>query len=112
MCDVSEQVEVEVASLLCDSPGRHRTFRLPDILSERLDEIIARVRRSGVVATRSEIIGGFLLELGPDPERIEQLARAYRSAHVSDSLLEATPARTVLVDAPAPGPRPRRRFKR
>lgn len=106
---MSEQVEVEVASLLDDSPGRHRTFHLPDVLSDRLDKIIASVRSSGVTATRSEIVGGLLLELQPTPERIDQLARTYRSAHVSDSLLEATFARTVLLDAPAPGPKPRKR---
>lgn len=101
------ETEVEVDQRVADSPSSNRTFDVPEVLSQRLDQIIERAARRTKV-NRSEVVSALLLTLDPAPEHLDDLVRQYLDADVRACLLEPPSGMTVTVPLPGPGPRSRK----
>lgn len=87
--------------------ARHRTFMLPDVLSDRLDALVDHLDRNAVHATRADVVGALLLATEPDAEHLEVLLRRYRMASVEDVHLGARQGDRYELHPANPGPRPR-----
>lgn len=88
--------------------SRNRTFMLPDVMSERLDDLVQRLEVSGVRVTRAEIVGALLLAASTEPDELDRLLRVYRRAVVADAYVGEREGSGLRLRTAHPGPRPRK----
>lgn len=89
------------------SAARNRTFMLPDVISERLDDLSRVLEDAGSHGTRSDIVACLLLAAPIDPGQLEDLVRAYKQATVSDAYLGDPNGDGLRLKEVHPGPRGR-----
>jgi len=87
--------------------ARNRTFKLPDVVSERLDALVEHLTAQGVRTDRAELVGSLLLAAEPDADHLDALLRRYRLAAVADVHLGDRQGARLELHPAAPGPRPR-----
>lgn len=79
---------------------------LPGPLSERVDQLVERIRTEGTVP-RWELVSALILAAPEDPKYLSEILRKFREATVRDALVGVAPSDSVLVlDTHRPGHRP------
>ena len=59
--------------------SRNRTFWLPDLVSDRLDDVVEKVRHEGYTASRAEVVGALISFASADPKTLHECLKRYRA---------------------------------
>ena len=75
--------------LLAKQPGRQRTFKIPDVLSDRLDKLCRLVTDGGTVGTiqRQDLLAALIAEAPEAVADLDKLIDEYRDKVVRDALV-------------------------
>lgn len=106
---MSSSIEVEAQQYLRDAPTTSVSFKLPVVISAKLDEMVAQANASGERTDRRELLAALILDLAPNEAAIREALRAYRTARNQDASIDPSreTAPTMTIRAPRPGPRAR-----
>lgn len=91
------------------TPGRNRTFNLPDVVTDRLDALLQVMEDQGFRAERTDLVAALICEAEPNGPELQRIVQDYRTMRVRQVVLGADPESTTVVVKPA-GPGPRKRF--
>lgn len=100
---------IRATERVADTASRNRTFWLPDLVSEALDESVARSVKQGYPTKRADVVAALILELQQrSQEEIEDVLRAYARATIEDAFAAHVEDGVIPVPQQAkPGPRRR-----
>lgn len=84
--------------------SRNRTFYLPDLVSDRLDDVVERARETGYTASRGEIVGALIAFVSESPQETHDLVKRYRILTAKEVPLTGA-TETIEVRPIRPGPR-------
>lgn len=76
---MSESSFVPPDQPVLSTTSRNRTFWLPDLVSDRLDDVVEKVRQEGYTASRAEVVGALISFTSADPEPLHELLKRYRA---------------------------------
>src|SRR4051812_31799710 len=80
---------------------------IPQVLSNRLDALVATCDAADVPTRRKEVVAALLLAAPQEADALEQVLHDYRHASLDDALVEGTPLSALV-----PGQRGRPRARR
>ncbi|MDN5767832.1 MAG: hypothetical protein L0H96_19330 [Humibacillus sp.] len=90
--------------------GRNRTYLIPDVVSDRLDELLQIMGAGGFRAERADLVGALIFGAPSEADDLQRLVQSYRTATVQQvSLQDPTKSGRVKVQPAVQGPRKRRR---
>lgn len=93
-----------------ETHGRNRTYLIPDVVSDRLDELLQIMGAGGFRAERADLVGALIFGAPTKADDLQRLVQSYRTATVQQvSLHEPSRSGTVKVQPASQGPRRRRR---
>lgn len=83
------QQETKASDLVHKQPGRQRTFKIPDLISDRLDDLCHVLNEDGAVGEirRQNLIAALVALAPEDVEALEKLINTYRNKTVGESLV-------------------------
>lgn len=84
--------------LLAKQPGRQRTFKIADLLSDRLDKLCRLVTVDGTVGTiqRQDLLEVLIADAPETVAELDQLVHEYRGKKVRDALVGDEKNATVI----------------
>lgn len=107
MSDDDDRVAADARLTL--TPARNRTFNLPDLVSELVDDLVEQLTSEGFAATRSDVVAALVLKAqGMETLRLEQAVRNYRLAEVASVAAHRVEEGEVTLRPLGHGPRPMR----
>lgn len=101
---MSESSFVPPDQPVLSTTSRNRTFCLPDLVSDRLDDVVEKVRQEGYTASRAEVVGALISLTSADPEHLHALMKRYRALTAREVPLAAQ-GENIEVRPIRPGPR-------
>ena len=104
-----EQPQLSVKARICGTPARNRTFQLPDVLSDVIDELIDRADEQGYSVNRAELVAALVTRAANSTgKEVEEAVREYRLASVGSVVTNKNNDGFVTPRMAGRGPRKRR----
>jgi len=92
------------------TPSRNRTFWLPDVVLDRLDDLVQVMEDEGFTARRADLVAALICQATDQADTLQRMVQAYRQARVREvSLREPDESNAVEIRPARPGPRRRQR---
>lgn len=91
------------------TPTRNRTFNLPDLVSELVDDLVRQLTSEGFSASRSDVVAALIVQArGTETAQLEQAIRGYRLADAASVAAHRVEHGEVELRPLGHGPRPTR----
>jgi hypothetical protein len=106
---MDRMVEVDAQQLLRLAPATTVSFKLPVVINERLDELVAQAQRAGERTDRREVLSALLLSASMSADDLQDVLRIFRTSTNGEGRLRAVSPTASTFTVPAYGPGPRKR---
>lgn len=101
---------VKISDRLATTPSRNRTFCLPDLVSDLVDDLVDRTAAVGYSTKRAEVVAALIVAARTlPPDELEERVREYLTLDVGSIAGDRQRDGMVDLRPPAPGPRPNSR---
>jgi hypothetical protein len=96
---------VQADQRLPECPERQSGIVWPAPIHERVDQLVAAARASGLRTTRKELVAALVLAASEDPDELMALLLHFRRATAREALVGSNDAEVIEFKRAKPGPR-------